>query len=247
MKPRPLILAHRGDSKTFAENTMPAFESAFSVDADGLEIDVQLTRDGRIAVIHDETVDRVADGKGWVGDRTYDELSVLNAAHHRPDLEACRIPLLEEVLELIQGTDKVINIELKDSVRLYPGLIEAAMAMVQKMGVQEQIIYSSFNHYSMARIKELDKDAVTGLLYSHPLYKPWKYAEAAEADALHPDYRNLRIPGYMAACRERGLMVNVWTVDGEKDILQMLKADVDAIITNVPALALQLKQGQIGT
>lgn len=238
-----LILAHRGDSIAFAENTMQAFESAFAVGADGLEIDIQLSKDHEIVVIHDETVNRVSDGKGWVGDLNYAELSKLNVAHTRPDLSSCHIPRLEEVLELIVGTQKIINIELKDSVRQYPGLAEETLKLVQRLGVENQVIYSSFNHYSMVNVKQLSSEAKTGLLYSSPLYEPWTYAQMGGADALHPDYRNLAIPGYVDSCREQDLMVNVWTVDHEEDIRWMLEAQVDAIITNVPSNALKIRDG----
>ena len=113
---RTKIYGHRGASEYAPENTMEAFQIAYEMGADGIELDVQLTLDGHLVVIHDETVDRVSDGRGFVKDMTLGELKSLHFNRLHPEYKEARIPLLEEVLDHFARKDFLINIELKNSV-----------------------------------------------------------------------------------------------------------------------------------
>ena len=115
------IWAHRGSSGFAPENTIPAFEVAKALNVDGIELDVQMTKDGELVVIHDETIDRTSDGKGWVKDYTLEELRKFNFAKNKPAFGFVTIPTLREVYELFQDTDYVINVELKTSIIPYDG------------------------------------------------------------------------------------------------------------------------------
>ena len=142
------IWAHRGCSQLYPENTLLAFEKAMNVkNLTGVELDIQLTRDGEIVVIHDEKVDRTTDGFGYVRDYTLKELKQLHIfAGRGADTE--RIPTMKEVIELLLPRMKsdgfMINIELKTSVFNYPGIEEKIVALVDEMGVKDNIVYSSF-------------------------------------------------------------------------------------------------------
>ena len=235
------IWAHRGSSVREPENTMAAFEAAIASGCEGLELDTMRTRDGELVVLHDIHTGRVAERDLAIRETDYAELQGLNVAHHRPDRPAARMPRLAEVLELIQGTDFVINIELKNSLDLDPELEGAAVELVRQMGVESQIWYSSFNHMSMQRLARMGLGARCGLLYGDILYEPEAYAKACGVGALHPQLNSMQVPGYVEAARAAGIAVHVWTVDRDEHLRGCLALGVDAIITNLPERALELR------
>ena len=117
------VIAHRGASADAPENTMRAFEQAMLFGADGIELDVQLTRDGELVVIHDETLDRTTTGRGSVYSYTFAELRTLDAGSwFARSTKPERIPHLQEVFDLLAGTDILLNVELKNDVVLYDGI-----------------------------------------------------------------------------------------------------------------------------
>ena len=113
---RTKVWAHRGASGYVPENTLDAFQKAVEMGADGIELDVQMTKDGELVVIHDETIDRVSDGKGWVKDYTYAELKKFNFNKTHPEYEKEEIPTLEQVYLLIKPTKLMINVEIKTGI-----------------------------------------------------------------------------------------------------------------------------------
>lgn len=232
---RTLVWAHRGASGYAPENTLLAFEKAIEQGADGIELDVQLTRDGELVVIHDETIDRTSDGTGRVKDFTYAKLARYN--FNKTHLESGRavIPTLEEVYELMKPTGLTVNVELKTGVVFYSEIEERVLDLTARMGMEDRVWYSSFNHYTIQRIKEQNKAAKTGMLYSDGIINPVSYgAYVVGADAMHPAIYNLQYPGYMEDCRKHGKRVHVWTVNKEEHMRMVCELQVDAMITNYP-------------
>ncbi|MCR5774144.1 MAG: glycerophosphodiester phosphodiesterase [Lachnospiraceae bacterium] len=242
-KKHPLIWGHRGASGYAPENTLPAFKLAADMGADGIELDIQQTKDGVIVVCHDETVNRTSDGVGWIKDLTFDELRKLDFSNGDQAYEGVRIPAIEEVFDLLEPTSLTINIELKTGIVFYDRIEEKILELTGNKNWRDRVIYSSFNHYSILKIKELDPDAKVGLLYADgPIDMPG-YGKSHGVDALHPALYNLQYPNYMQDCRKYGLDVNVWTVDS-KEYLQICKEyGVNAVITNYPAKAKELYEG----
>ncbi len=240
------IFAHRGASGYAPENTMRAFALACDMKAHGVELDVQLTRDRQVVVIHDETTDRVTGVKGRVAEMTYAELAKLSVINAVDGRETDRIPLLKDVLALLKERGLEVNIELKNSVLPYEGMEEIVMQLVEEAGMKEHTIYSSFNHYSLAVVKSIDRSAKCGLLYSCMLYEPWRYAASFGMDALHPHFLELRVPGEVEKSHHLGLMVNPWTVNSETDLRSVIAAGADCIITNYPDVALRLLEENQG-
>lgn len=237
---RPLIWAHRGASGYAPENTLPAFAAAADMKADGVELDIQLTKDGEIVVIHDESIDRTSNLKGMVGSFNLAELKKLDFSNGNLAFEGTEIPAMQEVFELLRPTDLTINIEIKTGIVFYRGIEEKILDMTKAYGMEDRVIYSSFNHYSVLKIKELNPDARTGFLYMDgPIDMPG-YAARYGADALHPALYNLQFPNFMEDCRERGIDVNVWTVDAEEHFLACAGAGVHAVITNYPEKAVKV-------
>ncbi|MFR2837377.1 MAG: glycerophosphodiester phosphodiesterase family protein, partial [[Clostridium] nexile] len=160
------IFAHRGASGYAPENTLEAFALAMDIGADGIELDVQMTKDGEVVVIHDETINRVSDGKGRVKDYTLVQLREFSFDNHMEGYGHVSIPTLKEVLELVRPSKMDVNIELKTGIYWYPTLEEKVMEIVKNCGMEERVIYSSFNHYSVQKVRELDSKAETAYLYS---------------------------------------------------------------------------------
>ncbi len=173
------IWAHRGCSQRYPENTITAFEKAINIPGlAGIELDIQLTRDGEIVVIHDERVDRTTDGIGFVRDYSLAELKMLHI--HTENEMAEHIPTMRDVLELLktemtQGDPGLrLNIELKNGVYTYPDMEEKIIDLVYEHGIQDSIVYSSFYAESLATVHALDPAAEIGVLdrrVSDCLYK----------------------------------------------------------------------------
>lgn len=189
---KPGIWAHRGCCMAYPENTIPAFCAAAKLPGlVGIELDVQLTKDGELVVIHDETVDRTTDGHGNVRDYTCRELKQLHITGSRcsePVDPALSVPTLREMFEAVLPqlrAGMLINIEMKNSVIRYEGMEEKVLALVSEYGLQKNIVYSSFLPESMGLLKKLDPSVQTGILGGEV---HWCIRKALEnnADAVHP-------------------------------------------------------------
>jgi len=236
---RTKIHAHRGASAYRPENTLEAFALAVEQGADCIELDVHLSRDGQIVVAHDERLERVSDGSGFIHEHTLDELKALNFNKLFPDQPACRIPTLAEVYELIENKRVSLNIELKTTEQLYPELPEKLVQMERDFSMTGRCLYSSFNHYSLQEIKRINPKAPIGLLYELGMVDPWVYAEYLSATAIHPHYFVIMaLPRTVQRCHQHDIQVNVWTVDNPVIINRMINCNVDAIITNKPDIAI---------
>lgn len=239
------IYAHRGASKAEPENTMAAFRRAIEMGADGIELDVHLSKDGELVVAHDETLERVSDGQGRIVDYTLEQLRGFNFASKREGHAPERIPTLREVYELAGPAGLHINVEIKSGIVLYEGIEQKLLELEQQMGMQGRVLYSSFNHYSLRILKALSPAAKTGLLYGEAIVDPWVYAAYAGAYAIHPHYFALKAPGVVEDCHKNGVKVHPWTVDDPQHIAWMLKLGVDIIITDVPDAAIRLRKGEL--
>ena len=237
MSTKPLVWAHRGASGYAPENTLAAFQKAVDLDADGVELDIQLTKDDQIVVIHDETIDRTSDGKGWVKDYTLEELRAFNYNRTKPEYKHADIPTMREVFELLKPTGLFINIEIKTGVVFYEKIEEKILALTKEMGMEDRVCYSSFNHYTVTSIHELKTDAAVGFLYADgPIDMP-SYGVKHGVNALHPALYNLQYDGFVKECKEKGLKLNVWTVNERPYMEMCCQYGVDAIITNYPDIA----------
>ncbi len=236
----PLIWAHRGASGYAPENTLPAFKMAADMGADGVELDIQLTKDDQIVVCHDERIDRTSNGAGRIQDYTLDELRKFDFCNGNKAFEGTKIPTMEEVFDLLDPTGLTINIELKTGEIFYPQLEEKILELTKRKGWMDRVIFSSFNHYSIMKIKELAPEAKTGFLYADGTLNMPGYAAENQVNALHPAFYNLQYPDFMDDCNMFDIDVNVWTVNSEADLLKCREMGVNAVITNYPKKALEL-------
>ncbi|MBR2801124.1 MAG: glycerophosphodiester phosphodiesterase [Erysipelotrichaceae bacterium] len=233
----PLIWGHRGDCVHTPENTLIAFERAVRDGADGVELDIQLSKDGEIVVCHDETLDRTSNAKGWLKDYTLAELKSFNFNQKFPEYGFQPIPTMREVLELLKPSGLTIDIELKTSYpTFYPQIEDKILALVRELGMEEKANYSSFNHYTCRRLLELDPTLDVGFLYFDGTMDFPDYAKSHGAKAINPAYFNLFLPGEpMKRAQELGLTTRVWTVDAKEEVEACIEKGIDVIITNDPA------------
>lgn len=237
------IFAHRGASKYAPENTLPAFQAAETMGADGVELDVHRTRDGHVVVCHDEIINRTSNGSGYVAEYTLAELQQFDFSDGQLGFEGTRIPTLAEVFDLLGPTNQEFNIELKNSIVPYPGLEDEVVDLVHQAGLDDRVLYSSFNHRSMHQLAK--RGYHTGLLYETVMWRPVRYAAQMGAYALHPADTAVRInPGLVRKAHRKGIAVNVWTVDSPDLLRSMMELGVDAVITNVPDIAAAIRNNE---
>jgi len=241
------IWAHRGSSHTFIENTLAAFNQAVKDGADGIELDVQRTKDNIIVVIHDEHLERLAGVDAYLWELTWAEVQELTLSSPNINIDTptefnAKIPKLDDVLYLLKDTDTKINIELKNSLYPYDGIETLLVEDVTIAGMQDRVLYSSFNHDSMSYMADLVGPAFCGILSSDIHFEPWNYLEAVGVKSYHPMINTLQFPGHLEKCQEKDYNIHVWTADKEAHIQASLAAKVDAIITNEPKKAIQLRE-----
>jgi len=236
------IFAHRGASQYAPENSMAAFMLAYEQGADGIELDVQLSKDGEIVVIHDETINRVSNGKGAVRNYTLEELRKFSFNNRMEEYENVKIPTLREVLELAKAWKMKVNIELKTGIYWYPQIEEKVVRMVQEEKMEEWVIYSSFNHYSVSKVQQLVPEAKTAYLFSDVILDVEKYAKEHGVQGLHPALYHVKMADFLERYQEAGLDVRVWTVNKEKDMEHLIRAQVTALITNKPDIAYEVRK-----
>lgn len=231
------IWAHRGASAYAPENTLESFKLALNQGADGIELDVQLSKDGELVVIHDETINRTSNATGFVKDYTLEELKAFNFNYGNSNYKNVKIPTLREVYELLKPTNLFINVEVKTGIIFYEGIEEKVLNLAKEMDMEERIIYSSFNHYTIKKIKELNNNVLTGLLYCDGWIGVLEYAKKLGVTALHPCGYNLQYENLIEECKKEKMLLHVWTVNDEKDMKFLYENNIDAIITNYPDVA----------
>lgn len=228
------IWAHRGASAYAPENTLEAFELAVKMGADGVELDVHLTKDGHLAVCHDETIQRVTGEKGTIRGMTLAELKTYDFGALFPAYRGAKMPTLEEVYELLAPTGLTVNVELKTNVYAYEGIEEKCARAAREWHMEDRVVYSSFNFVSLDRVRQVEKEAVTALLYDRPIPNVERIARKLGAKALHPYYKLLYAGGAVEKARQAGLELHPWTADEPEDIARLKELGVEAIITDVP-------------
>ncbi|OPZ40788.1 MAG: Glycerophosphoryl diester phosphodiesterase [Synergistetes bacterium ADurb.BinA166] len=229
------VFGHRGASGHAPENTLPAFELAVEQGCHGLEFDVQLTRDGVAAVIHDWTVDRTTNGSGEVRGMDYSDIRSLDAGSwFDPKFAGTHVPRLEELFERLPK-DMTLNVEMKSRPDDRPGLEELVASLVSKYGAAERTIVSSFNHKSLKMLHKIAPHLKKGLLYEGVLISPLTYGgrHALGLRSLHPCHDYVE-PAVVKRAQDSGIKVACWTVNTAERALELERMGVDIVITNYP-------------
>ncbi len=225
---RVRVVGHRGAMGYCPENTLASFERALELGADWIELDVHLSRDDALIVIHDETLDRTTDGHGLVRDHTLAELSSLDAGNGE------RIPTLDDVLAWARDRGTVVDIEIKNAPLFYAGIEDAVVSSVRNMNMVDNVIVISFDHAAVKRVKDIEPRIATGVLYAcRPIDAGVALAHAAAADALLPQWAFVTREDVSRA-HEAGLAVAPWATSDRKVVGHLIDCGVDAIATNHP-------------
>lgn len=234
LKPLPKIevIAHRGASAEFPENTMAAFRRALEIGADRIELDVQLTRDGQVVVFHDATLERTTNGEGLLSSHTWEELAGLDAGLWKgPEHRNEPIPRLDEVLRW--STSRMpLNVELKVKGVGARALVQATVALVRKHEAAEETLFSSFDPAAVTEVVQLCPESEVALLWGRR-EPPLELLEATGAKALHLAER-LLTPALATETRNRGLGLRVYTINTEECLHHVLDLGAMGIITDVP-------------
>lgn len=233
------IYAHRGYSARFVENTMPAFRGASKAGADGIELDVRLSRDGELVVFHDQKLRRMADWYGKVEDKSAYVLQKIPLVRRG---QTGTMPLLREYLDWAAEEGVVTNIELKSDKN--DGELERrVVALVRELDLVEQVFFSSFSIDSVQLLKEIAPEIKVGYLSSLSSEKVIEKTAQWGLEYFHPSYKQLTRERVKYA-QSLGLEVNVWTANQADLICELLGWGVDGIITNEVERALALRDGE---
>ncbi|MGN7760679.1 glycerophosphodiester phosphodiesterase [Paenibacillus sp. 22594] len=230
-----MCVAHRGFSGKAPENTLAAIRMAIALPfVRWMEIDVQLTRDGVPVVIHDFSLDRTTNGHGKVKNMDYEHVRRLDAGSWKGRaFRGERVPSLEEVLQLASGRLR-LNIELKTSGEMYPGLEKAVIDLVNTHGMRDEVVLTSFDAGALQRIKELDPRFRTGLIYDARSGDPARKLTELGCSFLSISFDRLN-PGLAKLLAERGVRVMAWTVNKAKEMRRLAAMHSDIMIcTNRP-------------
>lgn len=231
-----MVIAHRGFSGAAPENTLAAFQKAIEIGSDMIELDIQLSKDGKIVVLHDDTLERTTNGRGRAVDYTLKELKAFDAGSwFGVQFSGGKIPTLREVLELAEGR-VLVNIEIKHPDHgLYPitELAGHALKEVKSAGMIDRLIFSSFNPAALEWIQKNDPRVWVALLY----HRPWNYPPEVTGGKGY-SVLNLRnsylTKSKVASLHQAGIKVNVYTVNSGEELEQFVRWSVDGIITNHP-------------
>ncbi len=241
MNRKTLIYAHKGASQVAPENTMAAFIKANEMGADGIEIDVMFSKDNHIMVHHDFVLGRCEEGQGRIKDYTYFELRKLDlGSKFSAEFAGEKMPCIEETLKFCKKNNLKLNIELKTGSPYDVGIEEKLVDIVNNYDMNDQVIYSSFNHYSLMFIKKICKTAVVAALTKCVMVNPWEYLKLHDIDGYHPHYLSVS-DKVVSKMNNKDLFVNTYTVDDEKYLKKLFKCKVNGIITNVPDLAISIR------
>jgi glycerophosphoryl diester phosphodiesterase len=220
-----LHIGHRGARAYEPENTLRSFKKALEIGVNAVELDVRKTKDNQLVVIHDADVKRTTDGKGLVSELTLKEIKEFSAEQGE------KIPTLKEALDFLDKKVKIL-IELKEA-----GVEEKVLVSVRENGLQKNVIIASFIEEALRKVRELNKEVETGLIYvKHK--NPIKAALDLKADYLLPLYRFTHTANVQKA-HENGLKVIVWTVNKPEEVAEYAKKGVDGIASDKPDILVQ--------
>ncbi len=245
--PRPAIFAHRGSSARAPENTLAAFELALQHECDGIELDVMLSGDGQIVVIHDDDLSRTTGFKGNVANLPVAVIKQLDAGSYF-DIEFRneKIPLLEEVFEQL-GKRAFINVELKNYQSIFDNLPDLVSKLVIGFHLQNSILFSSFNPIALIKIKRKIPNAAIGLLAlpgsAGRWARSWPGWALTRYDAIHPEKQDITRKLIQRA-HVSSKRVHAYTVNSPEEVVRLFDLNIDGIFTDDPLSARMLLTGQ---
>jgi glycerophosphoryl diester phosphodiesterase len=257
-----LNIAHRGARSLAPENTMPAARKAFALGASGWELDVAMTADGELVLLHDDTLERTSDASQVLKDRqpwkvetfTLEELRQLDfgswfvredpfkqvaagavTLEEQAAIQGTQIPTLQEALEYTRAHQWFVNVEIKDAAGT-PGddtIVKAVVDLIRELGMNDLVLVSSFHHDYLRQVKVLQPSLATGALVDRNVDDPVALVKELNAQAYHPSKKVINAE-QVQALRNEGIAVYVWTVNEEDEMRKFIEMRVSGIITDYP-------------
>jgi len=239
------IFAHRGFSGYYPENTLLSFKRAIDEGVDGIELDVQMTKDKELVVIHDEQLGRTFQGNGFIQDHTLSELKEKKLSpifqsylDYEREWEKEKIPTLIEVLELLKETDVILNIELKTIKIPYEGMVEKVMKEVESCHLQEKVIYSSFHYPTLYEVQQYSNKNNTAWLVPFDIPRVNEYVESLNVDGLHLS-KDIALAKPKISC---DYAERLWTINSQSEMVQAISQGYTSIMTDYPDMALKIRE-----
>ncbi|GAK61113.1 glycerophosphoryl diester phosphodiesterase family protein [Candidatus Vecturithrix granuli] len=226
------VIGHRGAAGHAPENTLASFQKGLEFGADMLELDIHMSKDGELIVMHDPRLERTTNGSGYIKDYTVKELKQFDAAKKFEVYRGERIPTLQEVFDFAKER-ATFAIEIKNCPILYPDIEKKLVRLIEKNDLVDNVIVIAFYHPSLKKIKEYNPEITTGILYAAGLVEPWSVAETVGADALHPEY-DYTLADIIEAAHQRGYPVHPWTINSAEDMQRWIDYGVDGIASDFP-------------
>ena len=254
LEPMPRVIAHRGDSRNYPENTLPAFESAVRMGIDVVETDIHLTKDGVLVIWHDPTLERNTDGSGRIEDHTLEELRRFDAGYTFTQDggktfpfrgKGVRICTLAEALEHCPG--QRFNIDLKTKC---PEIVDEFIKVIREHDAVDRVVGASFHLSNLKRLRRLAPDFLTSittaevvpLLFrqkTHTLPKAFKRKIIFQIPMAAGPVKVVT-PAFVKAMHQRGAVVMVWTINDEETMRKLFEMGVDSVMTDDPALVIKV-------
>lgn len=236
------IFAHRGASKEAPENTMPAFELAYEQGSDGIETDVQLTKDNIPVLIHDEWVDRTSNAYGRVADYTYKELSTLDAGSWFQKIyKNTNIPSLDTFLGWASKRNVRINLELKTNVYEYFGIEKIVYDYVKHYNMLNKVLFSSFNSETLTRLLAIDSTLQTAFLTSTNKNENISIVQSNDYNGINVKYR-LLTQALIQKAHAAHINVGCFTINRPSHMLRCFQLGCDILFTDLPNLAIETRE-----
>ncbi|WP_163969929.1 glycerophosphodiester phosphodiesterase [Oceanobacillus halotolerans] len=236
------IIAHRGASKLAPENTMVAFKLAYQHGAEGIETDVQLTKDNVPILMHDEKINRTTNGEGFIKDLTYKQLQQYDAGKwfHRK-FEGSMVPTLETFLKWIKDKPLYLNIELKNNKIDYKHLESIVYEMVTHFKLQDHTILSSFNPNSIKRMKPFQKTMDIAFLTKKGSKNILDATKQLGASSLHMNHKYIT-ENLVKQSHAKNLSVRAYTVNKANHMMTCFQTGCDGIFTDLPHKGMQYRE-----
>lgn len=219
-----LIIGHRGAAGYEPENTIRAIIKGFECGADYVEVDVRQTKDGYLVLMHDEKVDRTTNGRGYLRELTLEEVRKLDAGKGE------KVPLVEEVLEVVKKKGGGIVFEIKEV-----GIEEKLLSLIEKFKMIDRVIIASFHYEALEKVKEINDEVCLSLIFSKDPISNLKRAIKLGVDIVSAHY-SLIDSNFIEKAYKLNLKVNAWTVNEKDLVVKLVKLGVNSITSDYPCL-----------
>ena len=225
---KPIYLGHRGDRLNYPENTIASYRSAIEKGFDGVELDVMMTKDGKLVCSHNFDLERETDGNGFIDEINYQDLANVKAGRQFSSEKQQSIPLFLDVVKILPK-DVILNIEIKARYAFDLKTAIAVARLIKAKEITQKIIVSSFNPLAIRMVKIISSQIPTGYIYKNE--KHFKGIYIAQSDCLHPD-AELVTNKTVKFSKKRGLRINAWTVNNTETHDWLIEKGIDGIITD---------------